>query len=109
MYASLFRDWSLITGRGGYKPGGGSFTPMRRGGGKSFSHAEGGGTKSFGVVFMRKLEVLAILMGERIKFPLFERGGAKSFTLSSGGAQKVSDPRFSHFVAAPPPPPAPHN
>ena len=33
------------------------------------------------------------------KFPLFKRGGAKSFTLSLGGAQKVSDPRFSHFVA----------
>ena len=38
---------------------------MKRGeGGTSFSHAEGGGgTKSFGVVFTRKLEVLAILKG----------------------------------------------
>ena len=36
----------------------------KRGGGRSFSHAEGGGgTNSFGVVIMRKLEVLAILKG----------------------------------------------
>ena len=44
-----FRDWSLITGRGGYKTGGGGacFTPTKRGGGKSFSHAEGGGHDKF--------------------------------------------------------------
>ena len=46
------------------------FYPYEKKGGGSFSHAEGGGTKSFGVVFMRYLEVLAILWG--------------------GGAQKVS-------------------
>ena len=61
----LLRDWSLITGRGGYKTGGGAceVLPLGKGGGaeKSFSHAEGGGTKSFGVVFTRYLEVLAIL------------------------------------------------
>ena len=45
--------------------------------------------------------------GGHKKFPLFKKGGggAKSFTLSwwgGGGAQKVSDPRFYHFVAPPP-------
>ena len=59
------------------------FYAYEKGGRKSFIHAEGGGgTKSFGVVFTRKLEVLAILYGGREKFPLFKRGGAKSFTLS---------------------------
>ena len=42
-----FRDWSLITGRGGYKTGGGGareVLPLQKGGGgKSFSHTEGGG------------------------------------------------------------------
>ena len=33
------------------------------GGGNSFSHAEGGGTKSCGVVFIRSLDVFAILKG----------------------------------------------
>ena len=39
-------DWSLITGSGGYKTGGGhlKFYPYKKkgGGGKTFSHAEGG-------------------------------------------------------------------
>ena len=118
MYLTVIRDWSLITGRGGgYKTGGGrgrlSFTPAKRGGGESFSHA--GGTTSFGVVFMRYLEVLAILMGGGgcKKFPPIETGGpgnAQSFTVSRGWgvggggrvAQKVLDPRFSHFVVPPP-------
>ena len=42
------------------------FYPYKKGGGggESLSHAEAGeGTKSFEVVFTRKLEVLAILMG----------------------------------------------
>ena len=42
----LFRDWSLITGRGGlqnWRGGMQSFTPTKRGDGKGFSHAEGGG------------------------------------------------------------------
>ena len=42
------RDWSLITGRGGYEMGGGALEdfPLRKGGGeKSFSHVEGGGAK----------------------------------------------------------------
>ena len=42
------RDWSLITGGGGYKTEGGGEhegLPLRKGGGggKSVSHAEGGG------------------------------------------------------------------
>ena len=61
-----------------------------------------GGTKSFEVVLTRELEVLAIVMGGRKKFPPFKRHGTRSFTLSGGGAQKVYDPRFSHFVAPPP-------
>ena len=38
--------------------------------------------------------------------PPFKRGGSKRFTLSRGERveQKVSDLRFSHFVAPPPPP-----
>ena len=49
----LIRDWSLITGRVGYKTGGGhvKFYPYEKkggGGGKRFSHAEkGGGHKRF--------------------------------------------------------------
>ena len=105
------RDWSLITGSGGggYKMGGGgtwSFTPTKRGGGKRFSLAEGGGghNKFWG----------SFLHG-RLKFKPYCRGGAKSVhslkgggarkvlpCLEGGGAQKVSDPRFSHFVAPPP-------
>ena len=42
-----FGEWSLITGRGGYKTAGGEqvrFDPYKRGGsGKSFSRAEVGG------------------------------------------------------------------
>ena len=51
------RDWSLITGRGGYKTGGGGgqvkLYPPKKRGVKSFSHAEERGAKSFGVVFMQ--------------------------------------------------------
>ena len=52
--SSVFREWSLITGRGATKREGGAHEvlPLRKGGGgKSFSHSEGGGTKSFGVDF----------------------------------------------------------
>ena len=46
------------------------------GGEKSFKDAEGGGgTKRFEVVFMRYLEVLAILKGGRKKFYPALRGG----------------------------------
>ena len=46
------RDWSLITGRGGYKREGGAreVLPLPKGGGgtTSFSHAEGGAHKVLG-------------------------------------------------------------
>ena len=46
------RDWSLITGRGGYKTGGGGareVLPLQKGGGgKSFSHPEGGAQQVLG-------------------------------------------------------------
>ena len=46
----LFRDWSLITGRGATKREG---VHVKRGDNFFFfCHAEGGSTKSFGVVFM---------------------------------------------------------
>ena len=51
---------------------------------------------------MRYLEVLATLKGGggRKKFPLFKRGSQKVLPCLEGeGARKVSDPRFSHFVA----------
>ena len=65
-------------------------------------------TKSFGVVLTREPEVFAILKGEGAKrfHPIKGGGGRKVLPcLEGGGAQKVSDPRFSHFVA----PPSPHN
>ena len=49
------RNWSLITGRGGYKTGGGGaheVLPLRKGGGAEKVLAMlKGGTTSFGVVF----------------------------------------------------------
>ena len=106
------RDWSLITGRGGggYKTGEGGyvkFYPYEMGGGAETVLAMlKGGTTSFEVVFNTEA-CLAIMMGGgggRKKFPPFKRGGRKKFypVLRGGGAQKVSDPRFSHFVAPPP-------
>ena len=69
----------------------------------------GRGTTSLEVVLTRELEVLAILKGAQNVSTLNKGwggggGASKSFTLSwgGGGGQKVSDPRFSHFVA-------PHN
>ena len=82
--------------------------PYERGGGGmwSFSHAEGGGgrTQSFGVVFTCKLKVLAILMGGTKSF-LSLKGRTNTFysvLRGGGGVQKVSDPRFPHFVNPPP-------
>ena len=74
-------------GRGATKREGGGghvkFYPPRKGGrgGKSFSHPEGGGggTKGFEVVLTRELDVLAIVMGGRKKFPPFKTGGTTSF------------------------------
>ena len=68
-------------------PGGG---PTKRGGGrKCFSHAEGGWAQNvFEVILIWELEVLAIVIGGRKKFPPFKRGCTKSFTLSWGGGAK---------------------
>ena len=54
----IVRDWSLITGMGSYKTGGGGareVLPLRKGGTEKVLAMlkGGGGTKSFGVVFMR--------------------------------------------------------
>ena len=40
----LVKDWSLVTGKGGYKTGGGGIFPLRKGGRaeKGLSHAKGG-------------------------------------------------------------------
>ena len=50
------------------------FYPYEKGGGEVLAMLNGGGTKSFEVVFMRSLEVLAIL-----------NGGTKSFQSLKGG------------------------
>ena len=59
LYKYFFRDWSLITGRGGGgstkldRGGGGGhakFYPYEKGGGNSFSHA-GGHTKFWGIFY----------------------------------------------------------
>ena len=82
------RDWSLITGRGGYKTGEGAceILPLRKGGHKEvLAMVKGGGRQtSFGVVFTQQLEVLAILKGGGggTKCSHSTGGGAKSFTLS---------------------------
>ena len=52
---SIIRDWSLFTGRGGYKTGGGACEvfPLRKGGAEKVLAMLKGGTNSFGVVFTR--------------------------------------------------------
>ena len=105
-WTSYFRDWSLITGRGGLQNGRGGhvkFYPYEMGGGgggKRLSHAEGGAQKVWGS-FSAAAWCFSHIVGGRGEFPRFKRGGAKSFTLSwgGGGAQQVLDPRFSHLVA----------
>ena len=56
---------------------------------------EGGGTKSLKVVLIRELEVLAIVMGKRKKFPPFKKkrgGGRKRFYPAlRGEVQNFSD------------------
>ena len=85
--------------------------PLRKGGGgadkKVSTMLKGGGRTCFGEVFPRRPEVLAILKGGGVqkvstlrkwalekKLPCLEEGGG-----GEGRVQKVSDPRFSHFVA----------
>ena len=75
----------------------------KRGVGNSFSHGEGGGgghnmlwgNINTGVGSFSHTE------GGRKTFPLFKGRGSQNKS-SFLGAQKVSDPRFSHFVAPSP-------
>ena len=69
------------------------FYPYKKwgGGGRAervLAMLKGGDTKSFAVVLTWELEILAILIGGLKKF----------YSVLSG-----LDPRFSHFVASPPP------
>ena len=80
----LIRDWSLIRGRGATKWEGGQvkFYPFEKEGGKSFNHTHWGEGRQM--------------------FPPFKRGGGHNKfypVFTGGGGQKVSDLRFSHFVA----------
>ena len=60
----------------------------------------GGGTKFWGSFHT---EVLAILKRGAKGFHTLEGRGAQNvLPCLEGGTQKVSDPRFSHFVAPPP-------
>ena len=60
----------------------------------------GWGAKSFGVVFAWSLMILAILKGGTNSFHALKGGVRKVLPcLERGGVQKVSDLRFSHFVA----------
>ena len=99
-----FRDWSLITGRGGLQNGRGGggqekFYFKKRGGG-SYSHAKGEGTTSFGVVLTWEREVLAILMGGGLQnVSILLKGGMNKFTLSWGNTNTFGP------VCAPSPPP----
>ena len=85
LFFHLIRDWSLISGRGAYKMGGeaNEVLPLQKGWAEKVS--ANGGTIGFEVVFIRELEVLAILKGHK-KFPPFKSGeggrARKSFTLS---------------------------
>ena len=95
-----------------YEEGGGQGVTKREGGHVKFYPYEKGG---------RAEKVLAMLKGGQKNFwgsfykvawsfrHIEARGGAKSFALSWGGTQKVSDPRFSHSVAPPPPLPVINN
>ena len=115
---SYIWGWSLImrakgggglqnAGRGG---GANAILSLRKGGGgrQNVSNMEmhvegGGGTTNFGVVFMWKLEVLAIGWGGVWKtfLPLKKGGGVqKRLPRLQGLAQNVSDPQFSHSAVS---------
>ena len=71
--------------------------------GNSFSRVEGCvGTTSFEIVLTWELEVLAIVMGGAKSFQPLKGVHNKFNPVLKGGAQKVSEQRFSHFVAPPP-------
>ena len=84
----LFRDRSLITGRGGggatQREGGGQlkFYPYEKGDGKSFSHAEGGNANSF-----------QPLRGRKMFYPIPKGGGGR------GCVRKCLNLRFPNVVA----------
>ena len=71
---------------------------------KVLAMLKGGHKKFWGSFYAVALSFSHIVGGGREKFPLFKRGGArKVLPCLEGGAQKVSDTRFSHFVAPPSP------
>ena len=80
------RDWSLITGRGGYTTGGGAreVLPLRKRGPQKVLAMliMKGGHKMFWGSFYAVALGFSHIVGGCEKFPLFETGGAKSFTLS---------------------------
>ena len=78
------------------------FYPYEKGGAeKVLAILEGGGHNKFWGSFYS----FSHIVGGHEKFPLFKRGTRKVLPCLGGGgeARKVSDPRFSHFVAPPPP------
>ena len=78
---------------------------MKRGGRKSFSHAEGGAQKVLGSFLRGSLNFSHIVGGGGgTKSFHHLKEGKKFYPVLRGGLQKVSDPRFSHFVAPPPSP-----
>ena len=90
----------LQNGRAGYV----NFCPYEKGGGeKVLAMLKGGGTKSFGVVCMRKLEVLAIIKGGLKGFNTLKRGGTKGFTVLRRGGANIFEPAISPFCSPPPP------
>ena len=102
-----------IKGPGHSLRGGGGRLQNRREGGhvKFYPYEKGGGgdamlmggyTKFWARYYAVAWSFSHTEWGAQNKFPLFKKGGGtKSFTLSWGRAQKVLDPRFSHFVAPP--------
>ena len=113
----LLKDWSLITrtvcvwGGGGWRGGGGmcGWVGVWVGGGGGGGCGGGGG----GVCMATTWEGLTSSLSQRAggqaqgeghnKLPTFKEGH-KMFSRARGAAQ-VTDPRFSHFVAPPPPTP----
>ena len=89
----------LQNSRGGHV----KFYPYEKGegGGKSFSHAEGGGHKKFRGSFNTGAWSISHNDGGggTKSFQPFKGGAQKVLPCLEVGAQKVLDPRFSHFVA----------
>ena len=77
------------------------FYPYEKGGRKSFSHSEGGAQKVLGLFLRGSLKFKPYCRGGALSFHSLKWGARKVLPCREGGAQKVSDPRFSHFVAPP--------